>query len=226
MTAGTLVLLRHGRTAYNAAMRLQGQVDIPLDGVGQWQAEHGAKALASAHRATRVVASDLVRAADTARAYAGAIGAEVQLDPRLRERGFGEWEGLTGPEIADRWPEEYAAWRRGEEPTRAGAETKAAVAARLVQAVTEHVESLEHDDTLVVVSHGAAITLAVTALLGLDPEGWRGISGLHNVHWSHLHRSAPAATPAWRLVAHNVGAGFPLDEWNAGPDWNLEPVSA
>ena len=92
--------------------------------------------------------------------------------------------------------------------------------------MTEHVESLERDDTLVVVSHGAAITLAVTALLGLDPEGWRGISGLHNVHWSHLHRSAPAATPAWRLVAHNVGAGFPLDEWNAGPDWNLEPVSA
>ena len=68
--------------------------------------------------------------------------------------------------------------------------------------------------------------LAVTALLGLDAEGWRGISGLHNVHWSHLHRSAPTARPAWRLVAHNVGAGFPLDEWNAGPDWNLEPVSA
>lgn len=226
MSAGTVVLLRHGRTAYNATMRLQGQVDIPLDAVGQWQAEQGAKALASAHRATRVVASDLVRAADTARAYAAAIGADVAYDPRLRERGFGEWEGLTGPEIAERWPEEYAAWRQGEEPARAGAESKADVAARLVACVTEHVESLERDDTLVVVSHGAAITLAVTALLGLDPEGWRGISGLHNVHWSHLHRSAPAATPAWRLVAHNVGAGFPLDEWNAGPDWNLEPVSA
>ncbi|KAJ8140799.1 hypothetical protein OY671_006013 [Metschnikowia pulcherrima] len=207
-------------------MRSQGQVDIPLDAVGRWQAEQGAKALASAHRATRVVASDLVRAADTARAYAAAIGADVAYDPRSRERGFGEWEGLTGPEIAERWPEEYAAWRQGEEPVRAGAESKADVAARLVASVTEHVESSERDDTLVVVSHGAAITLAVTASLGSDPEGWRGISGSHNVHWSHSHRSAPAATPAWRSVAHNVGAGFPLDEWNAGPDWNSEPVSA
>jgi len=226
VSAGTLVLLRHGRTAFNAAMRLQGQSDVPLDDVGRWQAEHGAKALASAHRATRVVTSDLGRAADTARAYAAAVGVEPVLDARLRERSFGEWEGLTGEEIAERWPEQHAAWRRGVEPTRAGAEAKVDVAARMVAAVTEHADALGREDTLVVVSHGAAITLAVTALLGLDPAGWRGLSGLHNVHWSHLHRSAPAATPAWRLVAHNVGAGFPLDEWNAGPDWNLEPVSA
>ena len=53
MTAGTLVLLRHGRTAYNASMRLQGQVDIPLDAVGRWQAAQGAPALASARRARR-----------------------------------------------------------------------------------------------------------------------------------------------------------------------------
>ncbi|MCB7137975.1 histidine phosphatase family protein [Cellulosimicrobium marinum] len=226
MTAGTVVLLRHGRTAYNATMRLQGQVDIPLDAVGQWQAEEGAKALASAHRATCVVSSDLVRAADTARAYAGAVGTDVVLDARLRERGFGEWEGLTGEEISARWPDEHAAWRRGEEPTRAGAETRDEVAGRMHEAVTEHVEALGPDDTLVVVSHGAAITLAVTAMLGLDPAGWRGMFGLHNVHWSHLHRSGPASVPPWRLVAHNVGAGFPLDHWNAGPDWNLEPVSA
>jgi probable phosphoglycerate mutase len=82
---------------------------------------------------------------------------------------------------------------------------------------------LGSDETLVVVSHGAAISLAVTALLGLDPAGWRGIAGMHNVHWSHLHRSGPGAVPEWRLVAHNVGAGYPLDQWQAGPDWNLEP---
>ncbi|WP_265522123.1 histidine phosphatase family protein [Oerskovia flava] len=226
MSAGTIVLLRHGRTAYNAAMRLQGQVDIPLDGVGEWQAEQGANALRSAHRPARIVASDLSRAHATAAYYARATGVDVVPDARLRERGFGEWEGLTGAELAERWPEEYAAWRRGEEPTRAGAELKVDVAARMVEAVTEHAQELGTDDTLVVVSHGAAITLAITALLGLDPARWRGISGLHNVHWSHLHRSGPSAEPAWRVVAHNVGAGFPLDEWNAGPDWNLEPVSA
>lgn len=223
MTATTVVLLRHGRTAYNAAMRLQGQVDIELDEVGRWQAEQGASALASAHRATIVVASDLSRAADTGRAYAERVGADLVLDPRVRERGFGQWEGLSRPEIEDGWPQEYAAWRRGDDPLSVGAEAKIDVAQRMQAAILEHAAALPEGATLVVASHGAAITLGITALLGLDAAHWRGISGLHNVHWSHLHRSTEGATPAWRLVAHNVGAGYPVDEWNAGPDWNLEP---
>ncbi|BDZ43131.1 phosphoglycerate mutase [Paraoerskovia sediminicola] len=225
MTAGTIVLLRHGRTAYNAAMRLQGQIDIPLDEIGQWQAEQGGRALATAHRAAKIVSSDLTRAYDTALAYAAALEGdhEVVPDPRLRERSFGEWEGLDDAAMAAGWPQEHAAWKRGAEPTSTGAELKVDVAARMVGAITEHAEPMGEDETLVVVSHGAAITLAVTGLLGLDTSVWRGLSGMHNVHWSHLHRSRPGATPAWRLVAHNLGAGFPLDEWNAGPDWNLEP---
>ncbi|MFC8600012.1 MULTISPECIES: histidine phosphatase family protein [unclassified Isoptericola] len=224
MTAGTVVLLRHARTAYNATLRLQGQIDIPLDDVGRWQAAEGGSALASSHRATRIVSSDLGRARETAAAYAEALGgAPVQTDERLRERGFGEWEGLTGADISARWPEEYAAWRRGAEPAGAGAETKAEVAARMTEVVAQHAAELDDDATLVVVSHGAAISLAVTALLGLDPTTWRGLAGMHNVHWSHLHRAGEGAVPAWRLVAHNVGAGYPLDQWQAGPDWNLEP---
>jgi len=224
VTAGTVVLLRHARTAYNASLRLQGQIDIPLDEVGRWQAAEGGSALASSHRATRIVSSDLGRAVETATAYADALGgAPVVTDQRLRERGFGAWEGLTGAELEERWPEEYAAWRLGAEPVGAGAETKAAVAERMAAAVAELAADLDDDATLVVVSHGAAISLAVTAMLGLDPTTWRGLSGMHNVHWSHLHRAGEGAVPAWRLVAHNVGAGYPLDRWQAGPDWNLEP---
>ncbi|MEN5074878.1 histidine phosphatase family protein [Isoptericola cucumis] len=224
MTAGTVVLLRHARTAYNASLRLQGQIDIPLDEVGRWQATEGGAALASSHRATRVVSSDLGRALDTAAAYADVLGGvPVTTDARLRERAFGEWEGLTGEEISAGWPEEYVAWRRGADPVGAGAETKTAVAARTAAAVQEHADDLPDDATLVVVSHGAAISLAVTALLGLDAATWRGLVGMHNVHWSHLHRAGEGAVPAWRLVAHNVGAGYPLDQWQAGPDWNLEP---
>ena len=224
MTAGTVVLLRHARTAYNASLRLQGQIDIPLDEVGRWQAAEGGAALASSHRATRIVSSDLGRAVETASAYADALGgAPVVTDERLRERGFGAWEGLTGAELRERWPEEYAAWRLGAEPAGAGAETKPEVARRVAESVAEHAADLDDDATLVVVSHGAAISLAVTALLGLDPSTWRGLAGMHNVHWSHLHRAGEGAVPAWRLVAHNVGAGYPLDRWQAGPDWNLEP---
>ncbi|MBL0888668.1 histidine phosphatase family protein [Myceligenerans indicum] len=223
MTAGSIVLLRHGRTAYNHSKRLQGQIDIPLDDVGRWQAEQGANALASSHRATKVVSSDLQRAFDTATAYAKLVGADVEADERLRERSFGEWEGLTDEAIAERWPAEHAQWRAGAEPVRAGAESRRNVAERMVAGVLEHAGRLDADDTLVVVSHGAAITLALTLLLDQDPVEWRGITGLHNVHWSHLRAADPQGHPAWRLVAHNVGAGYPLDHWLAGPDWNLEP---
>ena len=95
MTAGTLVLVRHGRTEYNAAQRLQGQVDIPLDDVGRWQAEVGAQALLARFSPTAIVSSDLQRAAATAQYLGDAVGLEVAYDARLRERSFGAWEGLT-----------------------------------------------------------------------------------------------------------------------------------
>ncbi|WP_129784861.1 histidine phosphatase family protein [Promicromonospora panici] len=218
MTAGTVVLLRHARTAYNAGLRLQGQIDIPLDEVGRWQAEQGATALAASHKASLVVASDLQRARHTAEAYARHVGLEVVTDAGLRERSFGIWEGLTDAEIAERWPDEHAGWRSGGEPTVAGVESKDAVARRMAEAVLRHADTLGSGETLVVVSHGSAITQAITRLLGLDPATWRGLHGLHNVHWSHLHASGPGATPAWRLVAHNVGAGYPLDTWQSGPE--------
>ena len=218
MTAGTVVLLRHARTAYNAGLRLQGQIDIPLDEVGRWQAEQGATALAASHKASLVVASDLERARHTAEAYARQVGLEVVTDAGLRERSFGIWEGMTDAEIAERWPDEHADWRSGGEPTVAGVESKDAVSRRMAEAVLRHADALGSGETLVVVSHGSAITQAITRLLGLDPATWRGLHGLHNVHWSHLHASGPGATPAWRLVAHNVGAGYPLDTWQSGPE--------
>ncbi|PFG32743.1 histidine phosphatase family protein [Sanguibacter antarcticus] len=226
MSVGTVVFLRHGRTSYNAAGKLQGQVDIPLDEVGLWQAEHGASALARTCVPTRVVASDLSRAAVTAAHFAKATGAEVISDVRVRERSFGQWEGLSRDEISAGWPEQFSSWRRGMEPQGVEVETRAAVAQRMLGAVDDHGRDLGNDDTLVVVSHGAAVTLGITAMLGLDPDAWRGLSGLNNVHWSRLETSVAGSAPGWRLVGHNIGANFPLDHWNAGPDWNLEPTSS
>ena len=61
-----VVLWRHGRTEYNAARRLQGQIDIPLDEVGRWQGTTAAAALFARHTPVRIVSSDLVRARSTA----------------------------------------------------------------------------------------------------------------------------------------------------------------
>ena len=77
MTAGRLLLVRHGRTAYNSQARLQGQVDIPLDDVGRWQARTAAALLLARHEPTAIVTSDLTRAHETASFLARAASLDL-----------------------------------------------------------------------------------------------------------------------------------------------------
>ena len=212
-----LLLWRHARTAYNSQARLQGQVDIPLDEVGHWQARTAATRLAARHRPVRIVASDLSRAAATAGYLGRALDVPVELDPRLRERGFGEWEGLTGQELEARWPDEFRTWRAGGDPAGVGAESRAEVAARMATGVLDQVERTAGRGTLVVVSHGAAIGSLVAELLGQDPA-WRGFVGMHNAHWAELVAAGSGVAPAWRLLGYNVGPTDASSDWNAGPD--------
>lgn len=225
MTAAKVVLWRHGRTEWNAAHRLQGGTDIALDEVGRWQVGQAARALAERHLPDRIVSSDLGRALDTARGLGDLAGLDVAADPRLRERSFGEWEGLTADEIAVRWPDQYQVWRGGQDPHRTGAETRAEVARRMSAAIEEHAGRTATGGTLVVVSHGAAITLGLAALLGLDPSTWRGLFGLHNAHWSVLRRSTGEGRPRWALDSHNHGPAVQVDDWNAGRSTESMPSS-
>ncbi|HWS57482.1 MAG TPA: histidine phosphatase family protein [Actinotalea sp.] len=225
MTARAVVLWRHGRTAHNASGRLQGQVDIPLDEVGRWQVHEAAEHLAARHRPTRIVASDLSRAQATGRGLARIVGLPVEADARLRERGFGDWEGRTAEEIAELWPEQYEIWRAGGDPRRPGAESRAAVGERMSAAVTELAAGLDRDQTLVVVSHGAAITLGLAHLLGLDASTWRGLGGLHNAHYALLRPSGRSAGTPWYLEAHNLGPAVAVDDWNAGVPAEVLPSS-
>ena len=87
-----IVLLRHGRTEWNATRRYQGQADPPLDEVGQAQAIEAA-ALVAAMRPDLLVSSDLQRACQTAEKLASLTGLELSLDARLRERHLGHWQG-------------------------------------------------------------------------------------------------------------------------------------
>jgi probable phosphoglycerate mutase len=226
VTAGTIVLLRHGRTAWNDEGRFQGQTDIPLDDVGRRQVLVGADALVRRHRATRIVSSDLVRAHATAQAYVAALararggpGAVPPLltDERLRETFCGAWEGLDIAEVTARWPQEWAAWRRGDDDQvrPPGGETRAEVARRMRAAIVEHADALEPHDTLLIVSHGGAINLAISALLGLAPARLC-FRVLGNAQWSQLVAAPPGASPAWRVASHNVGPGD-ADEVSTGP---------
>ncbi|HEX6020330.1 MAG TPA: histidine phosphatase family protein [Burkholderiaceae bacterium] len=108
--ATRIIAVRHGRTAWNAEMRMQGQLDTALDARGRWQAQQLAQALA--HEAVdAIVASDLSRAMATAAPLAEARGQRVQREPGLRERSFGVFEGFTYADIERQWPDEVLRWR-------------------------------------------------------------------------------------------------------------------
>src|SRR5690242_8696605 len=90
----TLLLVRHGETDWNAEGRLQGQTDRPLNEYGRRQARELAERLAG-DGVVAIYASDLSRAKETAEIVGGRLGLPVVVDPDLRERNWGTWEGLT-----------------------------------------------------------------------------------------------------------------------------------
>jgi len=112
--ATRVLLVRHGQTDWNAQTRLQGHTDIPLNDAGLDQATRLQAAL-QGETLDAVYSSDLQRAADTARAVCRATGAPLTLEPRLRERAFGRFEGVPFAEIEQRWPDDARRWR-GRDP--------------------------------------------------------------------------------------------------------------
>jgi glucosyl-3-phosphoglycerate phosphatase len=188
------VLWRHGQTIWNAEHRFQGQTDIDLDETGVAQAERAARLLA-ALRPDAIVSSDLRRASATAAALARLTGLEVSLDKDLRERYGGAWEGLTDKEIREQYPEAHAAWLPPD------GESTAAVAARACAALERAAEATPPGGLTVVVSHGAALRLGVSAFLGLPAVQWDVLGPLANCSWSVLQRRRDR----WRVVEHNAG---------------------
>ncbi len=93
----TLILVRHGETDWNAAGRLQGHTNRPLNEYGRTQSKRLAEQLAGDGIAA-IYASDLARALETAEIIGERLGLPVAVDPDLREKNWGTWEGLTSEE--------------------------------------------------------------------------------------------------------------------------------
>jgi len=202
------VLWRHGQTVWNAERRFQGQSDIPLDETGRAQADRAARLLAGL-RPDLVVSSDLSRAASTAAALARLTGLEVMLDKDLRERHGGCWEGLTDTEIRARYPAEHASWNPPDgEPSAVVADRVAGALHRVAAALARGglaeggvSEPAMTTGLAVVVSHGAALRLGMSRLLGMPEELFGALGPLSNCSWSMLGRRHDR----WRLLEHNAG---------------------
>nr|WP_221442439.1 histidine phosphatase family protein [Nocardiopsis algeriensis] len=186
---------RHGRTAWNVENRFQGQTDIELDRTGHAQADRAGRLLATMEP-DAIVASDLRRAADTAGYLGRATGLRIEFDKGLRERFGGSWEGLTGVELAERWPVEHA---RMDIPD---GESISEVGDRMQAAVDRALARTPDGGLLVVVSHGAALRVAISRMLGIPDEQREILGPLSNCCWSVLrqHRGM------WRLMEHNAAS--------------------
>jgi probable phosphoglycerate mutase len=162
-----LILIRHGETVWNRERRMQGHSDSPLSDIGVRQARLLAQRLKEMEFST-LYCSDSGRAHHTARSVAEVTGHQLIVEPRLRERNFGVFEGLTGPEMQTRYPEDYAKFK-SRDPHYAvpGGESATAFRDRALACLTE-IAGRHADELVVVVTHGLVCDVAYRAANGID----------------------------------------------------------
>lgn len=159
-----LYLVRHGRTAQNAAHLLLGRMDVPLDELGRRQAS-ALGSLPTLRGASRVVSSPLARAFDTA----AVIGPPVTVDERWIEIDYGAYDGTEVGAAAELWK----GWDADLEYRPPHGESLAEMGRR-VRGACEELWQEAADVDVVVVSHVSPIKAAVAWALGLgDDAQWR-----------------------------------------------------
>lgn len=182
-----IIALRHGETAWNVDTRIQGHLDIPLNDTGHWQGQRLGQALAG-EGISAVYASDLSRAWDTAQYVARASGAPLTVEPALRERGFGSFEGRTFAEIEADTPELARRWRQ-RDPHFApqGGESLVQLYERVVTAA-ERLAARHPGELIALVGHGGVMDVLYRAATRQDLQAARtwqlGNAAINRLLWS------------------------------------------
>lgn len=147
----TLLLVRHGETDWNAEGRLQGHTDRPLSDYGRRQARRLAEEL-EGEELEAIYSSDLARAHETAEIVGERLGLPISLEPALREKDWGSWEGL---DAVERDRVEFVG-----ESTEAHQE-------RMLRALLRIAELHPGNGGVLVVTHGGSMRRVQTAAMGM-----------------------------------------------------------
>ncbi|MGC8875231.1 MAG: histidine phosphatase family protein [Chloroflexia bacterium] len=163
-----LVIVRHGRTAWNREVRFRGRMDLPLDEVGLQQAEAAARAVSARWPSlSAVYASPLQRAVQTATPIATRYGLAVQLHDALLDIDYGEWTGRTPQEVEASDPERFRLWLTApHEIVFPGGDSLPMLQERLRRFLHE-LEQRHAGETVALVSHQLVNRVLLATLLGL-----------------------------------------------------------
>ncbi len=168
------IWLRHGETNPNRQRRYCGHLDPPLNEKGRCQAEAAAARLAVVEPVAQVVASDLLRARQTAEPLLRQLStATMQVTPLLRELSFGEWEGLTYGEIYSQNPQALHRWLS--DPVRRsppGGETMTQMGSRLDRWLHEILRHAGTEMRVIAVTHGGPLRWFISRYLKQDPASF------------------------------------------------------
>ncbi|WP_072688440.1 bifunctional RNase H/acid phosphatase [Rhodococcus marinonascens] len=164
-----MLLLRHGQTSLSVERRYSGRGNPALTEMGRAQADGAAKRLAGHDGIVAVVSSPLVRAQQTAAAAAAALGLPVAVFDGLTETDFGEWEGLTFREAADRDPELHRRWLSDTSVRPPSGESFDEVRERMVR-VRDDLTASYAGGTILVVTHVTPIKTLLQLALDAGPS--------------------------------------------------------
>jgi probable phosphoglycerate mutase len=196
-----LIAIRHGETAWNSESRFQGHLDSALNAQGLAQARALGAHLA-AERIDLLLSSDLGRALQTANAVAACTGLEVVIEPRLRERCMGIFQGLTPGEAEARYPEEYARFHsRDPDYVIPGGESVRQLYARAVASFTD-LARRHAGLTLAAVTHGGVLAVLYRHATAMPLEAPRNFP-LHNSGVNRFrHRLGAWTLQSWGEIRH------------------------
>ena len=191
-----ITFVRHGQTANNRDARLQGRIDAPLTELGRAQAGAAARALAACG-ATLVVTSPLQRAVVTAETIATTLGVPVEVDARLVELDYGDWDGRRLAEIP---AADWQRWRADPAFAPPGGESLVAVGERVAGFCAERVQPDVH---VVAVSHVSPIKAAVAWALGVDEAvTWRMHLDVASITRMGVRAGGPPFLAGYNDVSH------------------------
>jgi broad specificity phosphatase PhoE len=164
----TIILIRHGQTAWNREERFRGQADIPLNDIGIEQAKAAAERIARQYHPAAIYASPLQRTVKTAQIIAHPLGLGVIPHPDLLDIHYGRFAGMTSEEARAQWPKIYTEWFTAPASVTFPEGESLSVLRNRVEHFMREACAAHAGETIAAVGHTVANRVLLLSALGLD----------------------------------------------------------